>query len=148
MWIRLALFIAFALPISLIDARTGRIPDALSLPAAGVIALYLAFFENTALIPGIVGASACFIFLGTVRAVTRGLGAGDVKFGLLIGLASGPLLSFIALSFSATAALVIALPLLAFGKIDRKTKLPFGPFLALGTAVSLVMGALNVFPLP
>lgn len=144
MWIKLSLFLLFALPISIADIKWGRIPDALSLSAAAVIAAYLAFFEPSGVTRGIAGAVFCFAFLWTVRAATKGLGLGDVKYALAIGLACGPTLSFFALIFASAAALLIAGPLLALGKITNKTKLPFGPFLSLGAIISLSLGAAGV----
>jgi len=144
MWIRLALFLAFAIPISAIDLRTGRIPDALSLTGAAVIALYLATFDRLSFLPGVYGAGACFALLWLIRFATHGLGFGDVKFALPIGFACGPTLAFFALVFASATALSVAIPLLALGKIERKTKLPFGPFLAFGAALVLLLGALGI----
>jgi len=144
MLVRLAIFIAFAIPVSVIDIREGRIPDALSLGCAALLALELALFDSPALLYGVSGAAACAAFLALVRATTKGLGLGDVKFGLAIGLACGPVLAFFALLFASAAALAVALPLLALKKTDRKAKLPFGPFLAFGGALALALGATGI----
>lgn len=145
MWIRLAIFLLFAIPISVIDFKQGRIPDALSLPAAAAMALQLALWDHEAFVTGATGAALCFGLLWIVRLVTKGLGMGDVKFGLAIGFAGGPLPAFAALLLASASALAIALPLLALGKIDRKTKLPFGPFLSLGTTLALILVELVIF---
>ncbi len=145
-WLKLALFTLFALPAAMIDLKTGRLPNALTYGAAGTLTLLLAIAEPHAFLPGIAGAAGSALFLYLVRWFTKGLGMGDVKLALSVGLACGPLLSFAALSLASLSALLVAGPLAAMGKIGLKTKLPFGPFLVLGTALALTISGLGLIP--
>ena len=65
---------------------------------------------------------------------------GDVKLALLMGAALGRTVP-VALMFGMVAALVPAIYLLVrHGSAARKMRIPFGPFLALGSAVALFAG--------
>jgi leader peptidase (prepilin peptidase) / N-methyltransferase len=121
--------------IAVIDARTRRIPDLLSLPliAAGLVVAYL-----TPLLPihhHLIGAAVGFALFAAIgawyfrRTGTDGLGLGDAKLfasaGAWLGWQALPMVLLIA-----------ALGGLAFaviqGRTGRHTALAFGPWLALG----------------
>ena len=78
-----------------------------------------------------------FLFLITKG---RGMGFGDVKFafpmGLLLGLEGG----FLALYIAFVTGGIVGLALLLLRKKGLKSKLPFGPFLVLGTIAILIAG--------
>jgi prepilin signal peptidase PulO-like enzyme (type II secretory pathway) len=68
------------------------------------------------------------------------MGMGDVKLALLMGAALGKTVS-VAMMIGMVAALVPGLYLLArHGSEARKMRIPFGPFLALGSVVALFAG--------
>jgi len=68
------------------------------------------------------------------------MGMGDVKLALLMGAALGRTVP-VALMIGMLAALVPGLYLLArHGSAARKMRIPFGPFLALGSVVALFWG--------
>jgi len=70
------------------------------------------------------------------------IGGGDVKLGVALGLlAGGPLEALLVLLVASFAGLLFALPDLARGKANGKTKLPFGPFLIAGTVVVVLFGS-------
>ncbi len=138
------LFMLFSIPIAIIDVRSGRIPDALSLPAAAMLALYRALSGGGSLAEGAIGAALCFGFFLGIRSMTGGLGLGDVKYGLAIGMATGPAYVFFALCIASALALSFALPLAFLGRLGRKKKMPFGPFLALGAICALGLQAANI----
>jgi leader peptidase (prepilin peptidase) / N-methyltransferase len=129
-------------PIALIDLETRLIPDKITAPAA-VLALVI----GTALDPGheverlIAGAAAGgFLFIAWY-AYPGGMGFGDVKLaavlGLFLGRAVGPAM-LVALVSGVVVGLVIMRRVgVAAG---RKTKVPFGPFLALGGLVGIYAG--------
>jgi leader peptidase (prepilin peptidase)/N-methyltransferase len=83
--------------------------------------------------------AALFLFLA-VLAYPRGMGMGDVKLALLMGAACGKTVP-VAMAIGFVTALVPSVVLLArYGSAARKMAIPFGPFLALGTVVSLFIG--------
>lgn len=58
------------------------------------------------------------------------IGGGDVKLGALLGLlVGGPAASFLLLFIASLLGSMVSLPLLASGRLNRKSHLPFGPFL-------------------
>lgn len=69
-----------------------------------------------------------------------GMGIGDVKLGAMIGAFLGWKLALLSILLSVLVGGPLAVTLLATGRKARKDPLPFGPFLALGGAVSLFWG--------
>jgi leader peptidase (prepilin peptidase) / N-methyltransferase len=134
-----AFFCAALVAVSATDLEHRIIPNRIVLPAAAVV-----LAANTALHPspewaiGAVGASG-FLFAAAL-AYPKGMGMGDVKLALLMGAALGRTVP-VALMFGMVAALVPGIYLLVrYGSAGRKIRIPFGPFLALGSAVALFAG--------
>lgn len=134
---------AFLIPIAFIDLDVQRIPNVLTLPAA-VVAVIL----GTALDPGgelermIAGAVAA-LFLGIPAFINpRGMGMGDAKLsgvlGLYLGTATAPALLIALLSGVLASVAIVAR--LGVGRA-RRTRIPFGPFLALGGVTAVLVGA-------
>lgn len=70
------------------------------------------------------------------------IGGGDVKLGIVLGLLAGGLLEgFLILFAASVGGLLVSLPLLVMGKANRKTQVPFGPFLIIGLVVVTLFGA-------
>ncbi len=133
--------------IALIDVRHRIIPNRLTYPALGLFAaaIVLARVVGDAADPGrgLIGLALFGGILFVVAAVSRGMGMGDVKLAALIGLVLGSLgLRFVGVA--AGAAIVLGglggLAALAMGK-DRKSAIPFGPYLAAGSVVAGLWGA-------
>ncbi|MBA3747809.1 MAG: prepilin peptidase [Solirubrobacterales bacterium] len=134
--------IAFLVPIALIDFDSQIIPNRLTLPAA-VLALVL----GTALDPGgeIERLIAAAIG-GTLLALPallhpKGMGMGDAKLvavlGLYLGAAVAPAF-FVALIVGMVGG--VAIMMRKGVAAGRKTRVPFGPFLALGGVVGVLAG--------
>jgi leader peptidase (prepilin peptidase)/N-methyltransferase len=94
-----------------------------------------------ALLGGVVG----FLLFAAIFYATRGgMGFGDVRLAGLCGMFLGFLgWRYLGVGFVATALLagVIAVALLSVGRAGRKTRIPYGPFMALGTMVAVLWGA-------
>jgi leader peptidase (prepilin peptidase)/N-methyltransferase len=134
--------LAFLVPMALIDLDHRIIPNKLTGPAA-IVAVVL----GTALDPGgeverlIAGAAAGGAFLLVALAAPGGMGMGDVKLagvlGLFLGSAVGPAILIALVAGVLVSVVVIARVGVAGG---RKTAIPFGPFLALGGFVAMLVG--------
>ena len=132
-------FCAVLVAISAIDAERYIIPNRIVLPASAVVLV-----AQTALNPSVewlvAGLGAATFFFVAALVYPGGMGMGDVKLALLLGFMLGrtvPIAIFVAI----ISALVPSVVLLArHGKAARKMKIPFGPFLALGSAVALFWG--------
>jgi prepilin signal peptidase PulO-like enzyme (type II secretory pathway) len=126
------IFLCFALPISLIDLRTYRIPDALCLPCFFLI-MILHIRDNPELLPNFLAAaflSALLFFL--IRLGTRGLGLGDVKFAGLVGIFCGLPWAWAAFLAASLAGLATARFFISPKNKDAPPLIPFAPFLSIG----------------
>lgn len=83
------------------------------------------------------------VAFGALYVVARGsLGLGDVKLAAVLGLSLGWLswgTVVIGFLFGFVIGAVVGLVLVAAGRIGRRDHLPFGPFLAAGTLLTLLL---------
>lgn len=133
-------FVAVLVVVSVIDVKHRIIPNRIVLPAAAIV-----LAARTLVHPSVVwlaaGAGAAAFLL--VAAIVRpgGMGMGDVKLALLLGVAVGRTVP-LALIVALLAALVPSVTLLVrHGARGRTMGIPFAPFLALGGLVALIAGA-------
>ena len=131
------------LGLALTDLSCFRLPDTLTLPLF-VAALGLAWadparaVENAAL-SGLLGAAILYAIRWGYQYLRgqEGLGLGDVKLaagiGAIVGASALPWVGLVAAG-SALAAVALGL----FGPAGRKTALPFGTFLCLGTVFVII----------
>src|SRR4051812_44440424 len=135
-----AFFCTVLVAISAIDAEQHIIPNRIVLPATIVM-----LAANTMLHPSVEWAvaglgAALFLFIAAL-AYPAGMGMGDVKLALLLGVALGRTVP-VALMVGMISALVPAVVMLArYGSAARRMRIPFGPFLAFGGVVALFAGA-------
>lgn len=134
-----AFFCAVLVAVSAIDLEHRIIPNRIVLPAT-----VLVLVANTArdLTPEwtIAALGASGFLLAAALIYPAGMGMGDVKFALLMGAALGKTVS-VALMAGMFAAMIPGLVLFArHGTKARKMGIPFGPFLAIGSAVALFWG--------
>lgn len=131
---------------AVIDVRTHRLPREISWTALLLVAVLLAVtaaHRHTAGRLFGVGAGALIftVVLAAVRRASRGgMGDGDVRLAPLLGAVLGwwgielvPVALVVASASGALAGLV----LIVCGRADRRSAIPFGPFLALGTITTL-----------
>ena len=143
----LFLFTAALVAIAFIDLDHKIIPDVISLP--GILAgVAFSFFPSAGISPldaviGAVGGGAFLFLVGMVfEKVTgrEGMGGGDVKLLAMIGAWMGwKALPFIILISSFTGAVIGGLSLVA-SRQGMRSRIPFGPFLALGALLFLFFG--------
>jgi leader peptidase (prepilin peptidase)/N-methyltransferase len=87
------------------------------------------------------GGGIGFAILFLIAIVSRGgMGWGDVKLAALIGLATGFPLVFLAIIMGAILGGIVAVALVIAKKRKRRETIPFGPFLALATMITLLWG--------
>ena len=136
-----AAFLAALIAITAIDLSHQIIPDVITLPGilAGVLS-NLATGRVTwleSLLGIVVGGG---IFLVIILASRGGMGGGDMKLGAMLGAFLGWKLGLLALLLGVLTGGTVALCLLMLGRKGRKEAIPFGPFLALGGAITLLWG--------
>jgi leader peptidase (prepilin peptidase)/N-methyltransferase len=135
--------------LALIDLDVRRLPDALTLPSCvvGIVLLGLAALveqDAGAMARALLGALALFAFYLLLAFINpAGMGMGDVKLagvlGLYLGwlgwgqLVAGAFLAFLLGSLA-------GLGLMAVGRANRKSRIPFGPFMLLGALGAIAWG--------
>lgn len=134
-----ATFCAVLVAVSATDLERRIIPNRIVLPATVVL-----LAAQTVLDPSVewivAGVAAAAFFLVAALAYPGGMGMGDVKLALLLGVVLGRTVP-VALMIGMLSALVPSVALIAkHGKAGRKMTIPFGPFLALGGVVALFVG--------
>jgi leader peptidase (prepilin peptidase) / N-methyltransferase len=143
----LAWLALLGIPLAVIDVRSRRLPDWLTLPAfAGVIALLgagaVADHEYGHFGQAIGGAAALAGFYLALMVIRPdGMGLGDVKLAASVGAAltwvswqlllAGTFVAFVAFA-------ACGLVLIAMRRATRKSELPFGPFLLIGALVAIL----------
>jgi leader peptidase (prepilin peptidase) / N-methyltransferase len=143
----LAPFLALLVALSVIDFRTKKIPNRLVYPAcmvaaATILVADLAGSELHSIRAGI-GFLAYGIGLLAIALISpRGMGMGDVKLAGLIGLVLGALgLRYVAVAAALGVAIGgVASVIALIAGAGRKTRIPFGPFLAAGAVVAAFAG--------
>lgn len=86
------------------------------------------------------GFGAFLVFLMIAMIYPAGMGGGDVKFAPVLGFMLGFPGILFALWLSAIGGGLIAIVLVLMKKKGRKDSIPFGPFMALGSAADLIAG--------
>jgi len=132
-------FVAVLVVVSVVDVRRRIIPNRIVLPAAAIV-LAARTIVHPSVVWLVAGAGAAAFLL--VAAVVRpgGMGMGDVKLALLLGVAVGrtvPLALVVALVAATLPSVAI---LVRHGAQGRTMGIPFAPFLALGGVVALLAG--------
>jgi leader peptidase (prepilin peptidase)/N-methyltransferase len=141
----------FAVLLARVDRAVHRLPDLLTLPLGAAAAVLLGV---AALVPGERGSwttallgglalGACYFVLFVIN--PRGMGFGDVKLALPLGVALG-WYGWPALFAGAFAGFVLGsvygVGLILTRRADRRTAIPFGPFMMGGALLGVILGGL------
>jgi leader peptidase (prepilin peptidase)/N-methyltransferase len=140
-WLDL-IFVAALVAITVIDLEHQVIPNRIVAPLALAAVVLIAIFQPHQLPEHLIaGAAAGGFLLVAVLAYPSGMGMGDVKLaavmGLVLGRAVAPAIFVALISGTVVGAVVMARKGVREG---RKTRIPFGPFLALGSVVGIFAG--------
>ncbi|PZF57361.1 prepilin peptidase [Curtobacterium sp. MCSS17_008] len=141
---------AVSVALSLIDLDTHRLPNAIVLPAAVVLLVLLTGVSATsgdwgALLRGVIGSVALGgAYLVLALAVPGGMGLGDVKLAVVLGLVLA-YLGWGPLAVGAFGAFVVggtvAIALVVAGRARMGSGVPFGPSMLVGAWIGIVSGA-------
>ena len=135
-----AFFAAVLVYLAAFDLEHRLIPNRVVLPAAAIVlAAQIVVYPNHSV--EWVAAAVCtagFFFL-TLLLYPPGLGMGDVKLALLLGAALGTNVVGAVLVGTVAAAIFGGVLVLRGGTQARKMAIAFGPFLALGGIVALLL---------
>lgn len=125
--------------ITVVDLQTMMIPDfAVIITAIGG---FLWAFANGHLLLSVVSALIGFgVFLVIYLVSKNGMGFGDVEYFGALALYILPYEIIWAVLFASVSAIIFTLPMLLRKQANRKTRVPFGPFLALGISITIFLG--------
>lgn len=136
--------------LTVIDLEYKLLPNRVVFPTfvagwAGLAIAALAAGETGRLLDAAIGAAIFGGFFFLVAYVyPAGMGGGDVKLafvlGTFLGYIEGPGVVVVGMFLSFLIGGIVGVALLAASGGDRKTQVPFGPFLALGTVLAVFAG--------
>ena len=138
--------LGLAVVLTVTDLQHKRLPNAILLPGAVVLAALLILGALAEDRPGdlrgsVVAAAVLFaLFLLAAVVSPTGMGMGDVKLAGVLGLAlglAGLSATLVAMLIAFALHAVVSVVLLAARRAGRRTALPFGPPLLVGAAVAL-----------
>ena len=144
----MAFYACLFIIIFVIDLEQGLILNKVVYPGM-VVAFLLALYPWPWLTQSIgmrvayaaLGGGIGFALFLLIAIVSRGgMGWGDVKLAALIGLATGFPLVFLAIIMGAILGGIVAVALVIAKRRKRRETIPFGPFLALATMITLMWG--------
>ncbi len=121
------------------DARTGMIPDFLSVSLLLVALLRSYLLGSSLFFPVLLGGG--FFLLQWMVSRGKWVGSGDILLAAGIGAFLGGVSQLlIALGIAYILGAVFAAALLLYGKKKMKEEIVFGPFLVIGTVMSFSLG--------
>lgn len=144
--------VAVGVALALIDLDVHRLPDAIVLPSYPVALVLLALAswspgsasDWSALVRAVVGGVVLFVVYMVLLVVyPSGMGFGDVKLAGLLGLYLGWFgWAELVVGWFAAFLLggVFAVALLLSRRADRKTGIPFGPWMLMGAGIGIASG--------
>ncbi len=132
------LFFSGGIVASAIDFEYMLIPDS-AVVVTGIGGTLWAWHHEHLMLSLITAAFAFGIFLLIHLLSKGGMGFGDVEYFGVLALFLTPFSAVIAVLIASVVALMYALPRVLIHKAGRKTRVPFGPFLAIGTSVAMFL---------
>lgn len=135
------LFISLLVTINVSDMAYMLIPNKILLFFLPLLIVARSFSPLELWWDSIVGAVVGFSILLVIAIVSKGgMGGGDIKLFLLIGLVLGTFKTLLTLFLASLIGLVIGLVVLKLKRQGRKTPIPFGPSIAIAALISYFYG--------
>jgi len=144
-YLALYLFYGILIIISFIDLKERIIPDVLSLPfiAVGfILSFFIRILSPVDSLLGILAGGGSLLIIAIVGSKLfkkEAMGGGDIKLAAMIGAFLGWKLTLLALFLGFFLGSIIGVVVLVTSK-NKSDVLPFGPFIALGTFISIFWG--------
>lgn len=139
--IRDLVFVVFLIILFVYDLKYYLILDRFSIPAM-VIALGVNYWLGIPILSMLAGAVIIGGFFLFQFIISKGhwIGGGDVRMGMLMGIILGLREGLVALVLAYAIGAIVGIFLLLGQKVEMRTKVPFGSFLALTTIIMLLAG--------
>ncbi len=147
-FIKLYGLMLIVLSAALVDVKRKIIPNELILVGLGLrVIVYVYEFialDNIKpiLINDLIGFAIGFVFLGVVYLITKGsIGFGDVKLFGVIGITCGAMGTYSTLLVGLIISAIFSIVNIARKTMGRKDSFPFGPCIALGYVIVVLIGS-------
>lgn len=141
-FVRDAVFVSYLIIIFVYDLRHMLILDKFTIPAmifAVLVNLWLGLVPAwSMLLGGVVLAS--FFWIQLLISQGKWVGGGDIRMGALMGFMLGLTHGAVGLFLAYVLGGLVGAYLLVTRKVDRKTPIPFGTFMAVGALAMLLVG--------
>jgi prepilin signal peptidase PulO-like enzyme (type II secretory pathway) len=134
-------FVGFLIVIFVYDLKKFLILDQISVPLI-IIAFFYNLLFNFSFINLLIGGIIGIGFFLAQYLISRGkwIGDGDLRLGLAMGFILGYPKILLAILISYLIGSAVAIFLLIFKRKKMQSRVPFGPFLALGTYLVMIFG--------
>ena len=138
--VALAVFLGYLAALAVGDLRTHLLPNALVYPGIVVALAAAPLLPADGYVNGLLGALIAFgVFAAIYFLAAPGvIGGGDVKLAPVIGAALGMSHGLFALALGPLFVAVVAIPMIATRRWTLRSRVPYGPYLALGAGVVAV----------
>ncbi len=135
------ILISLLIVCSIIDLKYKIIPNKITYSGIILGLILSLFFDHltfiSSLIGGLIPAGLLFLIALVYK---KGMGIGDVKLVAMIGVFTGYKIVLAGIFIGSIVGLLFVLPLLIAGKMSRKSRIPFGPFISIGSLIMLYIG--------
>lgn len=140
-YVILLVLLSLLIICSMIDLKRKIIPNAITYPGIVTGLILSLFFNHISFVSALLGMviPAGFLLL-IALIIKKGMGMGDVKLVAMIGTFIGWEYTMLGIFIGSLVGSVIGLTLIAAHKMERKTRIPFGPFISMGTVIILLYG--------
>lgn len=127
--------------ISFIDYKLKIIPNKITYPGIIIGLILSLFFKHIKFISSLLGIlipSVLFLMIAFIY--QKGLGMGDVKLVAMIGTFIGWQYTLMSIFIGSFIAVIIIIILIALNVIDPREQIPFGPFISIGSIITILYG--------
>ena len=136
--LRIIFSISVLLALGYIDFKRRIIPNKIVYPAVLITILLNIFSADITLVNSLIGGGCLAVFFILSALILKNIGMGDIKLALLMGLMTGFPEGIIAL-FSGIFVGGLAAIFMVLTRIkDRKSSMPYGPFLTAGAVFTII----------
>jgi leader peptidase (prepilin peptidase)/N-methyltransferase len=142
----ISLFLLF-IPLAVIDIKHQLIPDLFTLPGLAIgflVSLFPGPITPVQSLLGIIAGGLPLFLVGWLGEKLfkkeEAMGGGDIKMMAAVGALLGPQTVLMALALGSVMGSVIGITLMLFKKLNKDRKIPFGPYLALGSVLAFFYG--------
>ncbi|MGC5326608.1 prepilin peptidase [Brevibacillus sp. SYSU BS000544] len=136
-------FVSLLVIITVSDLKYRLIPDKVVFPFLGLFLVARFFIHPTQTYwMHLLAMAIGFGLFLLIAIVTRGegMGGGDIKLFAVIGLVLGVKLLFVSIFLSSLLGALVGILLILLKKANRKSSIPFGPFIAVGSLLAYLYG--------